>query len=137
MRLVMKIKSTRGRSRMKTLGALNKAIDNIIANNENLSIASVARAASVTSGLIHNTYPEVAERIRILMGKSARTQRDSKHQALINEKAKNRALRAEKDQLLIELAQLASVNQRLIFEMAKLKALSGGNIAELTPKNGK
>ncbi|MBH0646207.1 TetR family transcriptional regulator, partial [Salmonella enterica] len=55
----------------------------------------------------------------------------------INEKAKNRALRAEKDQLLIELAQLASVNQRLIFEMAKLKALSGGNIAELTPKNGK
>ncbi|MBH0645765.1 TetR family transcriptional regulator, partial [Salmonella enterica] len=60
-----------------------------------------------------------------------------KHQALINEKAKNRALRAEKDQLLIELAQLASVNQRLIFEMAKLKALSGGNIAELTPKNGK
>ncbi|MBH0645240.1 TetR family transcriptional regulator, partial [Salmonella enterica] len=55
----------------------------------------------------------------------------------VNEKAKNRALRAEKDQLLIELAQLASVNQRLIFEMAKLKALSGGNIAELTPKNGK
>lgn len=133
----MKIKSIRGRSRMKTLDALNKAIDSIIANNEKLSIASVARAASVTSGLIHNTYPEVAERIRILMGKSARTQRDSKHQALINEKAKNRALRAEKDQLLIELAQLVSVNQRLIFEMAKLKALSGGNMAELTPKNEK
>lgn len=133
----MKIKPTRGRSRTKTLDVLNKAIDNIIANNEKLSIASVARAASVTSGLIHNTYPEVAERIRILMGKSVRTQRDSKHQALINEKAKNRALRAEKDQLLIELAQLASVNQRLIFEMTKLKALSGGNIAELTPKNEK
>ncbi|MEY7874991.1 TetR family transcriptional regulator [Enterobacter roggenkampii] len=133
----MKIKPTRGRSRTKTLDELNKAIDNIIANNEKLSIASVARTASVTPGLIHNTYPEVAERIRILMGKSVRTQRDSKHQALINEKAKNRALRAEKAQLLIELAQLASVNQRLVFEMTKLKALSGGNIAELTPKNEK
>ncbi|WP_336432843.1 hypothetical protein [Providencia rettgeri] len=49
------------------------------------------------------------------MGKSARNQRDLKNQALINEKAKNKALRAEKEQLLIELSQLASVNQRLIF----------------------
>ncbi|EHK3917318.1 TetR family transcriptional regulator [Salmonella enterica subsp. enterica serovar Poona] len=137
MRRMMKTKPTRGRSRMKTLDALNKAIDSIIANNEKLSIASVARAASVTSGLIHNIYPEVAERIRILMGKSARAQRDSKHQALINEKAKNRALRAKKDQLLIELVQLASVNQHLIFEIAKLKAPSGENMAELTPKNEK
>ncbi|HCM4646053.1 TPA: TetR family transcriptional regulator [Salmonella enterica subsp. enterica serovar Panama] len=134
----MKIKPTQGteqrRSRTRTLEALNKAIDNIIAGNEKLSIASVARVARVTPGLIHNTYPMVAERIRILMGKSARTQRDSKHQALINEKAKNRVLRAEKEQLLIEFAQLASVNQRLLFEIARLKGISCENIAELTPK---
>ncbi|EJD6501549.1 TPA: TetR family transcriptional regulator [Providencia alcalifaciens] len=123
-----------GRSKTKTLDVLNKAIDNVIASNEKLSITSVARTASVTPGLIHNTYPMVAERIRILMGKSARNQRDLKNQALINEKAKNKALRAEKEQLLIELSQLASVNQRLIFEMAKLKAVSCGNVAEFTTK---
>lgn len=129
-------KRTQGRSRSKTLDTLDKAIDRLVANNEKLTIASVARAANVTPGLIHNTYPAVAERIRTLMGKSVRAQRDSKHQALMNEKEKNRALRAENDQLLAQLAQLASVNHRLIFELAELKALSGGKVAALSPKPG-
>lgn len=94
---------TPGRSRSRTLVALDKVIDSLVAGNEKLSIASVARAAGVTPGLIHNTYPAVAEKIRNLMGKSVRAQRDSKHQALMSEKEKNRALRAENDQLLEEL----------------------------------
>ena len=88
------------RSRSKTLAALNKVVDDLIAGDEKLSITSVARAAGVTPGLIHNTYPGVAERIRNLVGKSVRAQRDSKHLALMREKEKNRALRAENDQLL-------------------------------------
>ena len=60
------------RSRSKTLAALDKVIDGLVAGNEKLSIASVARAAGVTPGLIHNTYPAVAEKIRTLMGKSVR-----------------------------------------------------------------
>lgn len=128
---------TQGRSRSKTLESLDKVIDSLVAGNEKLSIASVARAAGVTPGLIHNTYPAVAERIRTLMAKSVRVQRDSKHQALMNEKEKNRALRAENDQLLAELAQLASVNQRLLFEMAELKAVSNGKLVALSPKPGK
>ncbi|VVN18709.1 TetR family transcriptional regulator [Pseudomonas fluorescens] len=123
-----------GRSRSKTLDALDKVIDSLVAGNEKLSIAAVARAAGVTPGLIHNTYPAVAERIRNLMGKSVRAQRDSKHQALMNEKEKNRALRAENDQLLAELARIASVNQRLLFEMAELKAASSGKVVVLNPK---
>lgn len=133
----MDTKRTQGRSRSKTLDTLDKVIESLVANNEKLTIASVARAANVTPGLIHNTYPAVAERIRTLMGKSVRAQRDSKHQALMNEKEKNRALRAENDQLLAELAQLASVNQRLIFEMAEMKALSGGKVAALSSMPGK
>lgn len=133
----MVTKRTQGRSRSKTLDTLDKVIESLAASNEKLTIASVARAANVTPGLIHNTYPAVAERIRTLMGKSVRAQRDSKHQALMNEKEKNRALRAENDQLLAELAQLASVNQRLIFEVAELKALSGGKVAALSSKLGK
>lgn len=126
-----------GRSRSKTLNALNKIIDGLVAGNEKLSIASVARAAGVTPGLIHNTYPAVAERIRTLMGKSVRVQRDSKHQALMLEKEKSKALRTENEQLLAELARLASVNQRLLFELAEKKAVSSGKVVALSPKTGK
>ncbi|MCF3159777.1 TetR family transcriptional regulator, partial [Pseudomonas juntendi] len=64
------------RSRSKTLAALNKVVDDLIAGDEKLSITSVARAAGVTPGLIHNTYPSIAERIRNIVGKSVRAQRD-------------------------------------------------------------
>jgi len=122
------------RSRSKTLDVLNKAIDNLVEGNAKISIASVARAAGVTPGLIHNTYPAVAERIRIIMGKSVRTQRDSKHQALMVEKEKNRALRVENGQLLEELARIASVNQRLLFEMSELRAVYSGDVVSISSK---
>ncbi|MCS3464476.1 MULTISPECIES: TetR family transcriptional regulator [Citrobacter] len=122
------------RCRSKTLDALNKAIDNLIEGNEKMSIASVARVAGVTPGLIHNTYPAVAERIRTIMGKSARTQRNSKHQALLIEKEKNRVLRAENAQLLEELARIASINQRLQFEIAELNAVCTGKVLSIPPK---
>lgn len=122
------------RSRSKTLAALNKVVDDLIAGDEKLSITSVARAAGVTPGLIHNTYPSIAERIRNIAGKSVRAQRDSKHQALMSEKEKNRLLRAENDQLLAEVARLASVNQRLIFEMIQLKAVANGKVTALPLK---
>lgn len=122
------------RSRSKTLDVLNKAIDDLVEGNAKISIASVARAAGVTPGLIHNTYPAVAERIRIIIGKSVRTQRDSKHQTLMVEKEKNRALRVENGQLLEELARIASVNQRLLFEMAELKAAYSGKVVSIPSK---
>ncbi len=124
------------RSRSKTLAALNKVVDDLIAGDEKLAITSVARAAGVTPGLIHNTYPSIAERIRNIVGKSVRAQRDSKHQALMSEKEKNRVLRAENDQLLAEVARLASVNQRLIFEMIQLKAVANGKVTALPLKPG-
>jgi len=124
------------RSRSKTLAALNKVVDDLIAGDEKLSITSVARAAGVTPGLIHNTYPSIAERIRNIVGKSVRAQRDSKHQALMSEKEKNRVLRAENDQLLAEVARLASVNQRLIFEMIQLKVVANGKVTALPLKPG-
>lgn len=122
------------RSRSKTLDVLEKVINGLVEGNEKISIALVARAAGVTPGLIHNTYPAVAERIRILMGKSVRAQRDSKHQALMVEKEKNRVLRAENDQLLEDLARIASVNQRLLFEMAELKAAYSGEVVSISSK---
>lgn len=122
------------RSRSKTLDVLEKVINGLVEGNEKISIALVARAAGVTPGLIHNTYPAVAERIRILMGKSVRAQRDSKHQALMVEKEKNRVLHAENDQLLEELTRIASVNQRLLFQMAELKAAYSGELVSISSK---
>ena len=122
------------RSRSKTLDILDKVINGLVEGNEKISITLVARAAGVTPGLIHNTYPAVAERIRVLMGKSVRAQRDSKHQALMAEKEKNRVLRAENDQLLEDLARIASVNQRLLFEIAELKAAGSGEVISISSK---
>jgi len=55
----------------------------------------------------------------------------------MNEKEKNRALRTENDQLLEELARIASVNQRLLFEMAELKGVTSGKVVALTHKPGR
>lgn len=69
------------------------------------------------------------------MGKSVRAQRDSKHQALMVEKERNRVLRAENDQLLDELARIASVNQRLLFEMDELKTAGNGEVVSISSKS--
>ncbi len=50
------------------------------------------------------------------------------------EKEKNRALRVENAQLLEELALIASVNQRLLFEMAELKAACSGKVVSIPSK---
>ncbi|WP_126453439.1 TetR family transcriptional regulator [Pseudomonas aeruginosa] len=113
---------------------LDKVIDGILSTNGKLSISGVAKAAGVTPGLTHNTYPAVAERIRGLMGKSVRAQRDSKHQALLKERELNRALRAENAQLSQDLARLASVNQTLILELAQLKGVATGKVVLLSSK---
>ncbi|MBQ0318514.1 TetR family transcriptional regulator [Enterobacter asburiae] len=123
------------RSRSNTLDVLDKVINGLVEGNEKISIALVARTAGVTPGLIHNTYPAVAEKIRLLMGKSVRAQRDSKHQALMVEKERNRVLRAENDQLLDELARIASVNQRLLFEMDELKTADNGEVVSISSKS--
>lgn len=123
------------RSRSNTRDVLDKVINGLVEGNEKISIALVARTAGVTPGLIHNTYPAVAEKIRLLMGKSVRAQRDSKHQALMVEKERNRVLRAENDQLLDELARIASVNQRLLFEMDELKTAGNGEVVSISSKS--
>lgn len=60
-----------------------------------VTIAAVAREAGVSTALIHNHYPIIAETIRDAQGRSSRAQRDVKHQDLRAEREKNRALRKE------------------------------------------
>lgn len=87
-----------------------------------VTIAAVAREAGVSSALIHNHYPNIAEAIREVQGRSSRAQRDVKHQDLRAEREKGRTLRLEIEELRIKLASLASLNEVLINENRILKA---------------
>lgn len=86
-----------------------------------VTIAAVAREAGVSTALIHNHYPIIAEMIRDAQGRSSRIQRDEKHQDLRAEREKNRALRQEIDELRSMIASLASINEVLIAENRFLK----------------
>ncbi|WP_025754910.1 MULTISPECIES: hypothetical protein [unclassified Pseudomonas] len=87
-----------------------------------VTIAAVAREAGVSTALIHNHYPKIAEAIRDAQGRSSRVIRDVKHQELTAEREKNAAYRLEIDQLRGKIARLASINEVLMNENIVLKS---------------
>lgn len=100
-----------------------------------LTIASVAREAGVSTALIHNHHPEIAELIRDAQGRSSRAQRDAKHSELKSERGKSKLLRDERDALTHRVAVLASINEVLTIEVRDLKArLSDGKVVELSSR---
>lgn len=87
-----------------------------------VTIAAVAREAGVSTALIHNYYPGIAEAVREAQGRSSRAMRDVKHQDLIAERKKSAAYRQEIEELRIKVANLASINEMLLDENRVLKA---------------
>ena len=71
---------------------------------------------------IRDSYPNIAEAIREVQGRSSRTQRDLKRQDLRAEREKGRALRLEIEELRAKVASLTSINEVLINENRILKA---------------
>ena len=125
----------RARSRTRTVDEIQRAIEEVQASQGKVSISAVAKLAGVTPALIHNTYPDLAEKIRGLMGKASRSQRDAKHDALVREREINRALRQELAEVRADLAKLASVNRVLLNEVALLKGMATGKVISiLQPK---
>ena len=106
----------KARSRKKTVDEIQRAIVQLQADQGKLSISAVAKLAEVTPGLIHNTYPDLAEKIRGLVGKATRAQRDAKHDALVHE--------------------LASINQVLVHEVALLKGMATGKVVSILQPKG-
>jgi AcrR family transcriptional regulator len=86
-----------------------------------VTIAAVAREAGVSTALIHNHYPRIAEAIREAQGRSSRVMRDVKQQDLIVERKKSAAYRQEIEELQTKLAHLASINEVLMDENRVLK----------------
>lgn len=96
-----------------------------------LTISSVAREAGVSTSLIHNHHPEIAEVIREKQGRSSRAMRDAKQSELKAEREKNLKLRSENAQLRQQIAKLASVNELLTMNISSLEArMSGGNVID-------
>ena len=102
---------------------------------EKLTFAAVAREAGVSTALIHNCYPEIADLIREGQGRSNRTQRDAKHEQLKAQQAKNRELRSRVAAMESRVASLASINEVLIMENRDLKASL--NAPNVFPLNGR
>jgi AcrR family transcriptional regulator len=97
-----------------------------------VTIAAVAREAGVSTALIHNYYPAIAETIREKQGRSSRAMRDVKHQDLIAERQKSAGYRQEIEELRAKLASIASINEVLLEENRVLKAkLKDRRVVEL------
>lgn len=86
-----------------------------------VTIAAVAREAGVSTALIHNHYPAIAEAIREIQGRSSRAIRDVKHQDLIAERRKSAGYRQEIEALRAKLASIASINEVLLDENQTLR----------------
>lgn len=100
-----------------------------------VSIAAVAREAGVSTALIHNHYPAIAEAIRDAQGRSSRVIRDVKHQDLLAERKKSKAYREEIAELRVKIAHLASINEVLLDDNRMLKSkIADPKVVDLTTK---
>lgn len=103
----------RSRDKNATLQRLQAAMVEVKNSGRKLSIKAVAEAAGVDPSLIHHVYPHLAEEVRTQAGKSTRSQRDEKHQALVSARQTIQEQRAEIAELKADLAKLASINLEL------------------------
>ncbi|NEV65122.1 TetR family transcriptional regulator [Thiorhodococcus minor] len=106
-----------------------------IVKDGKLSIAAVAREAGVSSALIHNRYPDVADQINVAKNKGYRVQRDAKVNELKRQKDMNRELRAEIAELYAKLAKSASVIAALTAENDRLAAIVSSENTIVLPQN--
>lgn len=119
------------RSRKKTGEELKLAMLRVENKGLKLSISAVATEAGVTPGLIHNTYPDIAEAIRAKVGRGIRQLRDDKAAELADAKKRLREISNERDAALADLAKIASIAEALRTELAILRASATANVVIL------
>ena len=124
----------RPRDREKTLEHLRNAIELVKRSGRRLSIAAVANEAGVTPGLIHNTYPDVAEEIREQTGRSSRQRLYATVSELALSRDRSRQLDVDLCQAKADIAKLASINETLRNEVATLRAVADGKVVPMPPR---
>lgn len=120
----------RGRNRERTLSQLQLALHRLQRAEKKVTLRAVAEEAKVSPSLINNRYPDFAEQVRAVMGKTIRQQRNQTADLLTKEREKNRKLRALVDSQLEEITKLASVNESLRAELVLQKAIAEGKVAK-------
>jgi AcrR family transcriptional regulator len=98
-----------------------------------VTIAAVAREAGISTALIHNHYPKIAEAVREAQGRSSRAARDVKHQDLIAERKRSAEHRQVIEELRAKVAALASINEVLLDEIRVLKAKASDSKVVVLP----
>lgn len=126
----------RQRDREKTLFQMRLAMNRLQKRDVKVTIAAVAKEAGVTPALIHNRYPDFAEELRKVIGKSTRAQRDQKHDLLNAEREKNRLLREQVAELMTDLRNLASENEAIRAELVLQQAIATGSVARIRSAHG-
>jgi len=119
----------RKRDRERTLSDLKSALVRLQRAGKKVTLRAVAQEAKVSPSLLNNRYPDFAEQVRAIMGKTVRQQRNEKADLLTKEREKNRKLRELVDSQLVEITRLASVNEALRAELALQKAVADGKVA--------
>ncbi len=120
----------RGRNRERTLSQLQLALQRLQRADKKVTLRAVAEEAKVSPSLINNRYPDFAEQVRAIIGKTIRQQRNQTADLLSQEREKNRKLRALVDSQLEEITKLASVNETLRAEMVLQKAIAEGKVTK-------
>ena len=118
--------ASRRRSRGNTREELLLAMLRVKSKGLKLSISAVATEAGVSAGLVHNTYPDIAEEIRAQVGRGTRQQCDANAAEVKKVRGQLKILRAERDAALADVARLASINETLRQEVATLQAAASG-----------
>ena len=135
----------RRRDRKSTLSELDAALQRLQTRGEKITLAAVSKEAGVSPALMHNRYPDFAERVRAVIGKGLRKQRDDKANELSQAKDRIKELNDLVATLREEIVRLASVNEMQFKEMAILKAIADGKVtrgqfgrkpSETDPLNG-
>ncbi|WP_434032976.1 TetR family transcriptional regulator [Cupriavidus sp. a3] len=121
----------RPRDREMTLASLKLARTRVREKGVRMSISAVALEAGVTPPTIHNVYPDFAEEIREEMGRGTRQQRDAKAAELKDARRRNVELRKENIEAKGDIARLASLNETLRDENARLRAQLDGKLTVL------
>jgi hypothetical protein len=124
-------KNSRALAKDSRRNDLHKAILRVQNRKMALSITAVAEEAGVTPALLHNTYPDVAEYIRSLIGKNSRARNDEFRAENVRLRETNRQLRLEKEAAQADARRLASLLERLRFELAVLEAQKVGNVTPI------
>lgn len=122
----------RKRDRERTLHQLNLALIRVQRRGDKVTLKAVADEAKVSPPLINNRYPDFAEQVRAIIGRTIRQKRNEKADLLVAERDKNRKLREVMASQLVEITRLASVNETLRSEIALLKALAEGKVTKGT-----